>query len=168
MAKRKACPVGRFVSLSELDINKVAPRLYLGGLGNYEGCKLAISKADLDIVVMLAPDAGVKFFTSKDGNEFPQVIELALQDDKSDLNYLPELISLAKQLARKIKAGKKVLCSCRLGFNRSGLICSLLLMNLNPTWSGKRIVRHVRTMRNDDVLTNPHFEKFIESIPGRE
>jgi Dual specificity phosphatase, catalytic domain. len=164
MPKRKACPVGRFVSVDELDANKIAPRLWQGGLGDYEGCKLAIRRKDFDIVVVLAPDAEVKLYSSKDGKEFPEVIEFALRDEKSDLDYLPELVKLSKYLAKQIKRGKTVLCACRQGWNRSSLLVCATLLQLYPKLSGKQISKTVKSRRKYS-LSNPHFEKFIESIP---
>lgn len=138
-AKGKRCPVAP-ISLVEMDVAKIAPRLYQGGLEEFDGCQIAISGANL-VINLTSDDTGVKIL-------WPDVIEFPLEDDISDLQYLPELKSLAGKIARAIRRGDRIAIFCRQGRNRSGLLTGLVLQKLYR-WSGDRIVNHLRSRRVD-------------------
>lgn len=152
------------VSVSDLDASRITRNLYQVGFHTVSGCQLAI---DADIVVNLAPDAGVKLLNRRPGSRdpLPDVYEIGLQDHKDDLEKLPVLLDMAKFLARQVKAGKTVLVCCFLGANRSALLSSLTVCYLYPDWCGKKVVSHVRSKRPIS-LGNQHFEKFLKGLPS--
>lgn len=139
MAKGKRCPVAP-ISITELDATKIAPRLYQGGLEEFDGCQIAISGVDL-VVKLTSDDTNVKIL-------WPDVIEFPLEDETADLQYAPDLNSLAGKLSRAIRRGDRVAIFCRQGRNRSGLLTGLVLQKLYR-WNGEKIVNHLRSRRRD-------------------
>lgn len=77
---------------------------------------------------------------------------------------------LAEDTWRKIKlavehvvtrwfAGQKVLIRCQSGYNRSGLLMTLVLMRLGYT--AEEAILTTRERRGPDVLINPVFERYV-------
>ena len=71
----------------------------------------------------------------------------------------------ARHITRALRRGKRVLITCAMGLNRSGLITALVLMNLLG-WSGARAVSHVQRARFG-ALSNPWFTAYLTSLPAR-
>lgn len=59
----------------------------------------------------------------------------------------------ARDVARRVRAGRRVLVTCWQGRNRSGVIAGLALVELGLP--GPRAARRIQRLRNG--LTNPHF-----------
>jgi protein-tyrosine phosphatase len=59
----------------------------------------------------------------------------------------------ARTIATEVRAGRRVLVTCRQGRNRSGVLAGLALVELGVP--GARAARLIRRLRNG--LTNPHF-----------
>lgn len=79
------------------------------------------------------------------------------------------LIKLARQLAPHVRARRRVLVTCAMGLNRSGIVSALTLMAATGC-SGPTAVMSVRKHRRpaDDgtrALFNPIFARFVESCP---
>jgi len=64
----------------------------------------------------------------------------------------------AHAIARRVRAGKRVLVTCWQGKNRSGVLAGLALVELGL--SPARAVRRIQRYR--DGLTNPHFRAIVE------
>lgn len=78
------------------------------------------------------------------------------------------LIKLARQLATKVRAGRRTLITCALGMNRSGLVTALTLM-MATQCSGRNAIAAVRQRRRPTsdgqrALFNPVFARFIETL----
>ena len=63
----------------------------------------------------------------------------------------------AHDVARRIRAGQRVLVTCMQGRNRSGVIAGLALVELGLP--GPRAAQRIRRLRNG--LTNPHFLEMV-------
>jgi len=63
----------------------------------------------------------------------------------------------AREIARKVRAGKRVLVTCWQGRNRSGVLAGLALVELGLPRD--RAVRRIRAYRNG--LTNPYFRAMV-------
>lgn len=137
--KGKRCPIAP-ISIKEMDATKIAPRLYQGGLEEFDGCQIAISGVSL-VVKLTSDDTHVKIL-------YPDVLEFPLEDEVDDLRYARELQSLAAKIARVVKKGDTVAIFCRQGRNRSGLLTGMVLKKLYG-WGGDRIVNHLRRRRQD-------------------
>lgn len=149
-AKGKRCPVAP-ISIAEMDVDRIVPRLYQGGLDAFDGCQIAI--AGVDTVVKLTDDCQVRIL-------WPDLINFPLEDEPEDLRYLPELYKLAGKIADRVKRGDKVAIFCRAGRNRSSLLTSLVLHRLYD-WDGDRIVKHLRKHR-DGALSGGGGDVFAE------
>lgn len=154
---RKRLPV--VVTIRDVDVTRIVPGLYQGGVQAFEGKTNAITLRGIDMAVMLAPDANVRVFT-------PEMYEYALEDHWSDLEHLSNLDRIAKMAARRVKSGKRVAVFCRQGRNRSGLVTALTLRHLRPDWSGRKIVRHIQD-RRPEALGNEAFEEYLKALPPR-
>jgi len=64
---------------------------------------------------------------------------------------------VARDVARRVRAGQRVLVTCWQGRNRSGVIAGLALVELGIP--GKSAARFIRRARNG--LTNPHFLQMV-------
>lgn len=63
----------------------------------------------------------------------------------------------AREIAQRIRAGKRVLVTCHQGRNRSGVLSGLALVELGLP--RERAVRRIQRYRNG--LTNPHFRAMV-------
>ena len=63
----------------------------------------------------------------------------------------------AREIADHVRAGRRVLCTCWQGRNRSGVLAGLALRELGLP--GIEAVRRIRAAR--DGLTNPHFHAMV-------
>lgn len=66
----------------------------------------------------------------------------------------------AKHAVSYISRGKNVLSSCLAGWNRSGIISGLALVELTGA-SGKQVVYHIRKNRSRFALSNPLFAQVV-------
>jgi len=156
-SKAKRCPVAP-ISINEMDVSKIAPRLYQGGLEEFHGCQIAISGVNL-VVKLTSDDTDTRIL-------WPDLIEFPLEDEVEDLQYLSDLNTLAGKIARSIRNGDKVAIFCRQGRNRSGLLTGLVLRRLYK-WDGLRIVNHIRSRRADALYGGggDHFaEWFVDNF----
>jgi protein-tyrosine phosphatase len=64
---------------------------------------------------------------------------------------------VAARVARRVRAGKRVLVTCRKGINRSGLVAGLALTELGVP--GIKAATMIRLLRNG--LQNPHFLRMV-------
>lgn len=66
----------------------------------------------------------------------------------------------AHQLAKEVSGGRRVLITCAMGLNRSGLMSALTIMyayRMRPT----EAIQLIRSRRSRDALMNPIFERWI-------
>lgn len=68
--------------------------------------------------------------------------------------------SAAREIAEHIRAGRRVLCTCWQGRNRSGVLAGLALVELGLP--AHRAVRRIRNYRNG--LTNRYFREMVEGM----
>jgi protein-tyrosine phosphatase len=75
----------------------------------------------------------------------------------------------AEAVAQDMRRGRRVLVSCRMGRNRSGLVAALAL-HLVTGESGAAVLALVRERRVDDVgvhaLSNRAFQRFLRTLPA--
>jgi protein-tyrosine phosphatase len=80
-----------------------------------------------------------------------------------------EEVAIARAAARfvitNLRAGKRVLVTCQMGWNRSGLVTALALRELTGA-SGLACLKHVRAQR-PNALFNNHFGAFLAALPAR-
>ncbi|HXQ29257.1 MAG TPA: hypothetical protein VN848_08310 [Gemmatimonadales bacterium] len=66
----------------------------------------------------------------------------------------------AREIARRVRAGQRVLVTCWQGRNRSGVLAGLALVELGLPRD--RAVRRIQRLR--DGLTNPHFRAMVQGV----
>lgn len=67
---------------------------------------------------------------------------------------------MANRLAREVKHGRRILITCAMGLNRSGLITALTLMHAYGM-PARDAIRLIRARRHRDALMNPMFEQWL-------
>ncbi len=85
-------------------------------------------------------------------------------DDTHDLSAVPiiDLQRLAKRLAGEIQRGRRVLITCAMGLNRSGLLSALTVARAYNV-SGAEAVKLVKQKRNG-ALCNHVFAKLAQEL----
>lgn len=78
------------------------------------------------------------------------------EDTEFDTALLKRVVALAHE---DWKRGERVLIRCQAGLNRSGIITALVL--IRDGYEASEAIKLMREKRNDWVLFNPHFEKWI-------
>lgn len=111
--------------------------------------------------VVLADDEyqpGAKYFPGV------RVLHCPLLDQ---LDQRPEdiarMILVSKEVSRLIQSGAKVLSTCRMGLNRSGVISALALCDLGH--DPAKAIAAVRRARGPYGLSNKTFERIVLSYP---
>ena len=89
----------------------------------------------------------------------PTIFRAALDDSGPPPNHIDKIVirETAKEVARRVRAGQRVLVTCRQGRNRSGVISGLALVELGM--SGRQAAELIRRIRNG--LTNPYFYEMV-------
>lgn len=113
-----------------------------------------------DIVVLCAEEHQAKGLQAPPGKH---IIRLGFDDD-TYRPIPPEAGKIfhahAQQLGKAALSGRKVLITCAMGLNRSGLITALTLMHgyrMRPSDA----IKLIRGRRSKDCLCNPMFEQWL-------
>lgn len=138
------------------DMSEVAPGLYVGSKpppGRHEG---------VDTIVLAAMEY------QPPAHLFPgtEVIHAPLDDAPGRHMHEDEIAistKTAARVARRLRAGRRVLCSCQMGLNRSSLIAALAMSDVYGM-SADEIVARIRRARGTWALSNPNFEKLLRGV----
>jgi len=141
-------------------VTEILPRLYQGSFpptGSY------LSKKGIRVLALCAREL------QPPANDFPgvQVLRCPLNDQFEPLTPDERVMAqrVAIQLAHAVRGGRKVLVSCALGINRSGLVTALTIRELTGL-SGLDAVRLIRRKR-PGALSNESFVALLEALPGK-
>ena len=139
------------------DFNFILPNLLAQGARPPTGAALPF-----DTVVLCAVEAQPHL--AQRGLE---VLRLRLNDDGEvpTQEEMQQAVDAGWAVARRLKQRKRVLVTCQMGLNRSGLVSALALMNLGCTPA--RAIAKVKKARGAFALSNKHFRTFVEMY-GRE
>lgn len=150
------------------DYDQIHTNLYQGSYP-----KLSKELADhFDVVVFTAVEKQPKPAALKAVPKAVIVKKFPLDDDP----YQPitreqaaELFHLAKELAYHLRNGKRILITCAMGMNRSGLLTALTLMAATGC-TGRSAFETVQSRRRamEDgtrALFNPIFSRFVQTLP---
>ena len=89
-----------------------------------------------------------------------------IADAELDDESKPEIRQLAQWLHSEWKLGKRVAAKCQAGWNRSGLIAALVL--LQEGFTSDDAISLIREKRSPNALCNPHFVAFIREVYEQE
>lgn len=113
-----------------------------------------------DILVLMAEEHQEKRLKPPPGKA---IIRLGFDDN----SYQPIPVEAgkifhahAKQLGAAVLAGRKVMITCHMGLNRSGLMTALTLMHAYRMPPADAI-KLIRGRRHNDCLGNPMFEQWL-------
>lgn len=146
----------------KLDANQVYPGLWQGAIPP-EGSALA--KLGFQGLVLCAKEH------QPHAERFPgvQVIHSPNDDDFSRLPTRGELqmaVQSAKKVAAMVLGGGKVLVTCRMGKNRSGLV-SALTLHLLTGQSGSACIKQIQS-RRQKAMRNPGFNYCVSNLKPLE
>ena len=140
------------------DYNQVAPSLYQCGAP--DTTQLA---SDLDAIFLCASEYQPPRFPKFKGT----IVRCGFDDTVKPTKYERRIaIRAAREVAKRLGKGQRVLVTCYLGFNRSGLVVGLAL-RMATKWSADEIIRRIRKARGPHALSNPSFERIIRGFNAR-
>jgi protein-tyrosine phosphatase len=136
-----------------VDASAVAPGLFVGSRpapGRYRW---------LHVLVLCA------YEYQPASSDFPglTVLHVPLDDDPTRVMHRQEIAaatSAARTVARYLGAGRTVLVTCHQGWNRSGLVAALAMLEAFGMDADEAIAR-IRAARGPNALSNPIFERLI-------
>jgi protein-tyrosine phosphatase len=140
--------------------NAVIPgRLYMGS--DPSGAYLSV-----DTLVLTAMEHQSNIYSGP-----KTILHVPLNDDGSPItqNEVRLALHASKDVARRVRRGEKVLVTCHMGKNRSGLVSALTLVNLGA--SASTAIRTVRAARGQAALRNRDFFDLVHlhgSAYGRQ
>lgn len=140
----------------QFDATQIAPKLYQGSApppGN------ELRSRGFDVLVLCAEEI------QPDAVHFPGVTVIYAPMD--DGFYVPEHVAhpAAMKVARALRAGKRVLVTCAMGLNRSGLVTGLALWYA-AHWSGETCVARIQSNRRGALFNNT-FASYLKRLPAR-
>lgn len=108
------------------------------------------------------------YFDRSSRNPIPQCDMRHVFFDDTEDGLEPEvwlkIKSAVEEVVARWRLGQKVLVRCQAGYNRSGMMMSLILMRLG--FSAEKAICQVRRRRGKDVLTNHVFEQYVREREG--
>lgn len=156
--------MGYEVEWPDAEYHEILPRLFLGG---HLWAERALTKDSRHSSVSTDPswDYVVSAYASKAPASWPQCDQrLVLFEDTEDGlgdETWGRIRSVVDQIVLRWRQGQKVLVRCQAGYNRSGMIMSLVLMRLGMT--ADKAIHQARWRRGRDVLVNRVFEGYVRA-----
>jgi protein-tyrosine phosphatase len=95
-----------------------------------------------------------------------EVIHVPLDDAPSRAMHEAEIVGAAKvaeRVARRLRAGRRVLVTCQMGLNRSALIAAIAMHDVYGM-EADEIIRRLRRARGSWSMSNPNFEKLLRTV----
>lgn len=90
-----------------------------------------------------------------------EVVRIILDDAIPSREDIRKAVVVGKHVADALRKGKRVLTTCFMGRNRSGLINGLALIDVG--WSSIDAVKAIRIARGDKALSNAYFQSVLHS-----
>ncbi len=140
-----------------LDASNIVKRLWVGAVPPFDR-----DLPEFDTIVLCAqeiqPDRADIGFRK-------QIIRVPLPDNALTTDELRRALAGARHVAIALQEGKRVLVTCRAGWNRSAFVASLglgIVSRLRP----EEIIAMMRARRHENALHNQHFVEYITKYVG--
>lgn len=94
-----------------------------------------------------------------------EMLHVPLDDDSTRVlreDEIKDAVHAGRRVARRLRAGRRVLCSCAMGLNRSSLVAALAMQEVYGM-SVDAIVARIRHARGSWALSNPNFELLLRA-----
>jgi len=117
---------------------------------------------DVDVIVL----AAIEYQPSAELFPGTEVIHAPLDDAPGRAMHEDEIVTAAKtgeEVARRLRSGRRVLCTCQMGLNRSSLVAAIALNDVYGMGADE-IVARIRRARGMWALSNPNFEKLLRVV----
>jgi len=140
-----------------IDATKIAPRLYQGSappIGK------AVAQCGFDVLVL----AAIEYQPPDELFPGAVVLRAPIDDAPIDRSSWRIALTAANRVASAVRKGQRVLVTCNMGMNRSGLIVALSIHILTGQDS-KNVVQHIKRMRRGS-LSNRSFVQAIQVFAG--
>jgi protein-tyrosine phosphatase len=136
--------------------SEVAPRLFVGSKPSFG------RHADVDVIVLMAMEY------QPPAELFPgaEVLHAPLDDDPRRSMREDEIAAatrMGNRVARRLRAGRRVLCSCAMGLNRSSLVAAIAMHEVYGM-KADEIIARLRRARGEWALSNPNFERLVRVV----
>ena len=145
-------PIDRRPPTMLIDAQRIAPKLWMGSRPSPAACKV------FDAIVLAAQEYQPELAC--------ETVHAPLDDAKPTRAEIHVALQAAQQVNALRSRGKRVLVTCAMGVNRSGLIVALAMM-LNGSSPGNAIGR-IRVARKPPSgmipLSNRHFVEFLQKV----
>src|SRR5665213_2297325 len=95
------------------------------------------------------------------------VLHVPLNDDGTPITKEECKLAIlaSKDVTRRLRKGERVLTTCAMGLNRSGLVNALVLLNLG--YSAREAIALIKRRRGDATLSNAYFRSVIRTLHSR-
>jgi protein-tyrosine phosphatase len=136
--------------------SEVAPRLFVGSkpsLGPHP---------DVDVIVLMA----VEYQPPAELFPGAEVLHAPLDDDPRrpmSADEIATATTTGARVAKRLRAGRRVLCSCAMGLNRSSLVAAIA-MHAVYGMNADEIITRLRRARGEWALSNPNFERLVRAV----
>jgi protein-tyrosine phosphatase len=136
--------------------SEILPNLFVGSKpahGRHEG---------IDTIVL----AAIEYQPHADRFPGAEVIHVALDDAPSRPMHEEEIVGATKaaaHVARRLRAGCRVLVTCAMGLNRSALVAAIAMHDVYGM-SADEIIARLRRARGSWAMSNPNFEKLLRTV----
>lgn len=134
-------------------------RLFQGGETDVERMRLGMKKP-VDVIALMAshfqpePFGKVRFVRGRLYDD-PDMTGAAYDET------LKIARAVADQLEKHLRAGRSVLSSCQMGWNRSGLATSLTLLRVLGQVDPMTVIHWLRRARHPRAMSNPAFVRMV-------
>lgn len=136
--------------------SEILPNLFVGSKpspGRHEG---------IDTIIL----AAMEYQPPADLFPGTEVIHVPL-DDAPDRPMREDEITAATKaagrVARRLRAGRRVLATCQMGLNRSALVAALAMHEVYGM-NADEIIARLRRARGAWSLSNPNFERLLRTV----
>lgn len=142
--------------MSRSCVSEIVPGLFVGSKpppGRHEG---------VDTIVL----AAIEYQPPAEMFPGAEVIHVPLDDAPSRPmreDEIADATKAAERVARRLRAGRRVLVTCAMGLNRSALVAALAMHEVYGM-SADEIITRLRRARGAWALSNPNFEKLLRVV----